>query len=212
MNREKSHTGNLIGMFSLFDGRLGAGQSRDEAQRAYSYEFGQYAHGRLEHDEFKDASKAPYDLQFLDTMGMHHQSAVEMAKLAEDRSEHAELKAMSKKIISDQQGEISQMKSWREQWYPGKSQAMNMEMPGMMDSMKGMSMPKLAASKGKEFDSMFLDMMIKHHSGAVKMAKSAEAKAQHQEIKDLSKKMVSAQQDEIAQMKKWKVQWKLAGS
>ncbi|WP_167544348.1 DUF305 domain-containing protein [Duganella sacchari] len=160
----------------------------------------------------KDASKAPYDLQFLDTMGMHHQSAVEMAKLAEDRSEHAELKAMAKKMISDQQGEISQMKSWREQWYPGKSQAMNMEMPGMMDSMKGMSMPKLAASKGKEFDSMFLDMMIKHHAGAVKMAKSAEAKAQHPEIKDLSKKMVSAQLDEITQMKKWKVQWKLAGS
>lgn len=160
----------------------------------------------------KDASKAPYDLQFLDTMAVHHQSAVEMAKLVDDRSEHAELKAMAKKVISDQLGEISLMKTWREQWYTGKSQAMNMKMPGMMDSMKGMSMNKLAASKGKEFDSMFLDMMTQHHAGAVKMAVSAEVKAQHPEIKDLAKKMVSAQQDEIAQMNKWKAQWKHAGS
>lgn len=159
----------------------------------------------------KDASKAPYDLQFLDTMAMHHQSAVDMAKLVDDRAEQPELKAMAKKMISDQQGEISQMKAWRDQWYAGKSAAMNMKMPGMMGSMKGMSMAKLAASKGKEFDSMFLSMMIKHHAGAVKMAKSAETKAQHSEIKDMSKKMVSAQEDEIAQMKKWKAQWKLVG-
>jgi uncharacterized protein (DUF305 family) len=103
------------------------------------------------------------------------------------------------------------MKAWRDQWYAGKSAAMNMKMPGMMGSMKGRSMAKLAASKGKEFDSMFLSMMIKHHAGAVKMAKSAETKAQHSEIKDMSKKMVSAQEDEIAQMKKWKAQWKLVG-
>jgi uncharacterized protein (DUF305 family) len=159
----------------------------------------------------KDASKAPYDLQFLDTMAMHHQSAVDMAKLVDDRAEQPELKAMAKKMISDQQGEISQMKAWRDQWYAGKSAAMNMKMPGMMGSMKGMSMAKLAASKGKEFDSMFLSMMIKHHAGAVKMAKSAETKAQHSEVKDMSKKMVSAQEDEIAQMKKWKAQWKLVG-
>lgn len=160
----------------------------------------------------KGASKAPYDLQFLDTMAMHHQSAVDMAKLADDRSEHAELKAMAKKMISDQQGEISQLKAWRDQWYSGKKPAINMEMPGMMGSMKGMSMAKLAASKGKEFDAMFLNMMIKHHADAVKMAKSAETNAQHQEVKDMAKKIVSAQQDEIAQMKKWKAQWKLAGT
>lgn len=159
----------------------------------------------------KNAAKAPFDLQFLDSMSMHHQGAVEMAKLVDARSERPELKSMAKKMISDQQGEISEMKTLREQWYPGKEEAMNMKMPGMANSMKGMSMSKLAASKGSAFDSMFFDMMSMHHAGAVEMAKSAEKKAQHMEVKDLAKKMVSAQQDEIAQMKKWKADWKLAG-
>jgi uncharacterized protein (DUF305 family) len=50
-------------------------------------------------------------------------------------------------------------------------EAMNMKMPGMPESMKGISMEKLAAAKGEEFDLMFIDMMSQHHMGAIKWRK-----------------------------------------
>lgn len=165
-------------------------------------------HGAMESSP--NAAKAPFDLQFLDTMSAHHQSAIEMAQLVEDRSAHDELKQMAKKMIDVQQGEIKQMQEWKQRWYTGKGDAVNTKMPGMMESMKGMSMEKLEASKGDAFDAMFLNMMSKHHQGAVKMAQSALTKAQHKEIKELSKKVVDDQKKEIAQMAKWKKDWKLA--
>ena len=157
-----------------------------------------------------NAAKAPFDHQFLDTMSAHHQSAMEMAKLVDERSAHDELKQMAKKMIEDQQKEIQQLQDWKKQWYPNKGDAVNMKMPGM-ESMNGMSMSKLAASKGEQFDAMFLDMMPKHHAGGIKMAKDALKKTRHPEIKQFSQKTIDSQTDEIAQMKKWKTEWKVAG-
>lgn len=156
-----------------------------------------------------NAAKAPYDHQFLDTMSAHHQGAMHMAQLVQERSAHDELKQMAKKMIGDQEKDIQQLQEWKKQWYGGKGDAVNMKMPGM-ESMKGMSMDKLAASKGEQFDAMFLDMMPKHHAGGIKMAKDALKKAKHQEIKEFSQKAIDTQNEEIAQMEKWKKEWKLA--
>lgn len=72
------------------------------------------------------------------------------------------------------------MKSWRDGWYAGKSQAVNLELPGMMHSMKGMNMA---------------------------MAKEALLKAEHAEIKQLARRISDAQQQEIAQMNRWGKVW-----
>mgnify|MGYP001231872355 FL=1 len=85
-----------------------------------------------------------------------------------------------------------------------------MKLPGMMQSMKGMSMEKLQSSQGDEFDAMFLDMMIKHHRGALAMAQDAIKKARHPEIVAFSKKVIAQQQEEISTMSRWKKEWKLA--
>lgn len=167
-------------------------------------------HGQHPMTSSPNAAKAPYDHQFLDTMSAHHQGAMHMAHLVEERSAHDELKQMAKKMIGDQEKDIQQLQDWKKQWYGGKGDAVNMKMPGM-ESMKGMSMDKLAASKGEQFDAMFLDMMPKHHVGGIKMAKDALKKAKHQEIKEFSHKTIDTQNKEIAQMEKWKKEWKLAG-
>ena len=130
-----------------------------------------------------------------------------MAKMTEMQAQHAELKALAKSIVSDQQKEIAEMKAWRDEWYAAKPQAMNMEMPGMMDAMKGMDMGKLKSATGKAFDLMFTDMMTAHHAGAVTMAKEALTKAEHQEIKKLAQQIIVAQQKEIEQMSKWRAAW-----
>lgn len=157
-----------------------------------------------------NAASAPFDLQFIDTMSAHHQSAVDMAGMALKKSENAELKTFAQKIIDDQQKEIAQMKAWRDKWYVGKAPAKNMEMSGMMDSMKmmmGGEMEKMEDSSGKDFDLMFLDMMTDHHAGATTMAKEALTKAEHPEIKTLANQIIKEQEAEITQMKVWQSKW-----
>jgi uncharacterized protein (DUF305 family) len=153
------------------------------------------------------AANAPFDLQFIDTMSAHHQGAIDMAQAAESKAQKAELKSFARRIVKDQQREIAQMKQWRDKWYSGRQQAMNMEMPGMMDSMKGMNMDGMKAMTGADFDRMFLNMMIPHHQGAVAMAKDALKKSKHSEVKKLAQQIIDAQQKEIGMMKKWQAAW-----
>jgi uncharacterized protein (DUF305 family) len=170
-------------------------------------------HNSMDHGAMKsspDAASAPYDLQFIDTMTHHHEGAVTMAKMVLAKSNNEELKKFAQKIIDDQQKEIAQMKDWREKWFAGKPPALNMEMPGMTDSVKMMSgeeMEKMSAMKGRDFDLHFLEMMILHHQDAVEMANDALEKAEHQEIKTLAKQIFMEQEAEIKKMAEWKTAW-----
>lgn len=163
----------------------------------------------MNHSEMKsdaNAASAPYDLQFIDTMTAHHSGALDMAKMVDGRTQNADLKKFAAQIIKDQEKEIAEMKDWREKWFKGAPKAMNMEMPGMADSMK-MDMSKLSNSKDKAFDLMFLEMMTAHHQGAISMAKEALTKSEKPEIKTLANQIIKAQEAEIKMMNEWKEKW-----
>jgi uncharacterized protein (DUF305 family) len=166
--------------------------------------------GMSEMKSSPDAASQPFDLQFIDSMTHHHEGAIQMAEMVLKKSQNEELKKFAQKIIDDQRKENTQMKEWREKWYSGKPAAINMEMPGMKDSMKMLSgehMKMMEASSGKDFDLHFLDMMIPHHEGAVVMARDALQKAEHQEIKTLANQIIKAQEEEIKKMQEWKAAW-----
>ena len=163
----------------------------------------------MDHSEMKsspNAASQPYDLQFIDTMTAHHKGAVDMAKMVDGKTQNPEIKKFASQIIADQEKEIAQMKDWREKWFAGKPAAMNMEMPGMMDSMK-MDMAKLSNAKDKDFDLAFIGMMTPHHAGAVLMAKEALQKSEKAEIKTLAGQIIKAQEAEIKMMADWKAKW-----
>ena len=156
------------------------------------------------------AAEAPYDLQFLDSMIHHHNGAIMMAKMVLGKTERPELKAFAQKVIDDQSKEIDYMKQLREQWYAGKPQAVNMEMPGMVGGMKimtGEHMKEMDQMPPAHFDEHFLNIMIAHHEGAVTMSKEAQKNAEHPEVKQLADKIIQAQGPEIEEMKKWKEMW-----
>ncbi|HVF47275.1 MAG TPA: DUF305 domain-containing protein [Pyrinomonadaceae bacterium] len=164
----------------------------------------------MDHSAMKsspNAANAPYDLQFLDTMSAHHEAAVEMARPAAAKALHAEIKTLAANIISSQQKEIAEMKTWREQWFAGAAPAVNMEMPGMNDSMKGMDMKRLGALTGNAFDLEFIKQMIPHHEGAVAMSREARQKSTKEEVKTLANAIIKAQETEINQMKEWQNAW-----
>ena len=150
-----------------------------------------------------------YDRMFIAGMIAHHQGAVDMAKLAQAQAKHAELKTMAGNIITAQEKEIADMTSWQQQWsYPASSgdNMMDHSAMGMMDDMASMT-DQLKNLTGDDFDKKFLELMIEHHQSAIDMARPGEANAQHQEVKTLTKAIVSDQSKEISQMQAWQKEW-----
>jgi uncharacterized protein (DUF305 family) len=168
-------------------------------------------HAAMDHANMQsspNAASQPYDLQFIDTMIAHHQGAVDMARPAIEKARHNELRELARSIIRDQDREIAQMRQWREQWFSGRPQAVNMEMRGMAESMRGMDMNRLNAQTGNAYDLMFIEMMIPHHEGAITMAREALQRAEHPELKQLAEQIIAAQEREIRQMNEWRSAWR----
>lgn len=64
------------------------------------------------------ANEDPFDRAFIDNMTPHHESAVAMAEVALRETENPEIRQIAGDIVAAQEREISQMKRWREDWYP----------------------------------------------------------------------------------------------
>lgn len=148
-----------------------------------------------------------YDLQFIDAMVRHHESAVQMAKLAASKAAAPELKQMAAKMTTDQEKEIAQLKAWRAQWFANAPLADSSAIPGA--SSMNMDMSHMDALKGHQFDMMFIDMMIPHHEAAITMSCDAHARAQKPELKTFARDVIRAQEMEISQLQKWKSTMKM---
>jgi uncharacterized protein (DUF305 family) len=62
-------------------------------------------------------------------------------------------------------------------------------------------MMKLRAATGRHFDTMFLQMMISHHQGAITMAKDERASGANPGAKALAGRIASSQAAEVAEMR-----------
>ena len=71
----------------------------------------------------------------------------------------------------------------------------------MMDSGTGGMASGMLMENGRYSDERFIDAMVPHHRGAVEMAEVALENAEHEEIRQLSKDIVSAQEAEIEELK-----------
>jgi uncharacterized protein (DUF305 family) len=71
-------------------------------------------------------------------------------------------------------------------------------MPG---AMSGADMAELEKAKGNAFDRMWLDMMIKHHEGAIEMARTELSQGVNSDAKSLAQQIIDGQQAEITEMR-----------
>jgi len=150
-----------------------------------------------------------FDQMFIAGMVPHHQSAIDMAEMARTRAEHKEIGQLASDIISAQQREIGQMRTWYKQWY-GTDQIPQMDEQMMGEMMPGTDMEGMEAtdlSKAEPFDKAFIDAMIPHHQSAVMMAQHALKQAKRPEIKQLAQEIIASQEQEITQMKQWRTAW-----
>ncbi|HZG45764.1 MAG TPA: DUF305 domain-containing protein, partial [Allosphingosinicella sp.] len=129
-----------------------------------------------------DTRVTAFDVQFMQDMIWHHHQAVEMAALVGERTNRPPLVAAAGRISASQADEIRFMQSWlrergREAPDPlgagghaghGADGGAHHNMPGMATEAQ---MRALQASRGVEFDRLFLQRMIAHHEGALTMAR-----------------------------------------
>ena len=122
-----------------------------------------------------DLSQVQYtgaDIKFMQGMIGHHAQAVEMVALVPQRTASDAVRKLAQRIDVSQQDEMKMMREWllaRSQQIPDPRAHHMMGttlMPGMLTPEE---MARLAAAKGAEFDRLFLEGMIKHHSGAITM-------------------------------------------
>ena len=130
--------------------------------------------------------------EFIEGMIPHHQEAIDTAKEVVARGGSTpDIKTLAQNIITAQEKEIADMKTWYKNWY-GVDYVDN----GMYQPM----MRPLANLSGAELDKVFLTDMVKHHMMAIMMAKSVDAHIEHNEIKTLSAAIQTSQSAEITQM------------
>ena len=130
----------------------------------------------LNQDEATNIANSSYtkaDVNFLQGMIVHHDQAVLMSRLAEDRTNNKTIVDLAKRIESSQIDEINFMQSWLKERDENASHDhlnhhMQMKMMGMASEKQ---LKDLKNSKSTKFDRLFLSLMIAHHDGALEMVK-----------------------------------------
>ncbi|KES07924.1 copper resistance protein [Streptomyces toyocaensis] len=145
------------------------------------------------------------DVAFAKGMIPHHRQAVEMADLAPGRAQSAEVKALAADIKKAQDPEIETLSGWLTSWgeeVPAEGamdHSMHGDMGGMMTDEE---MTGLENASGEAFDTAFMELMIKHHEGAVSMAEAERADGAHGPAKKMAGDIITSQSAEIEQMNK----------
>ncbi len=147
------------------------------------------------------------DVMFAQSMIPHHAQAIEMSDvvLAKDGVD-PQVRKLAENIKAAQAPEIETMRSWLQAWgedLPDASGGMDHSahgggMPGMMSPE---DMKALEEASDADASRVFLEQMIKHHEGAIAMARTEIAEGENSAAKALAQQIVQDQQAEIAQIR-----------
>lgn len=142
------------------------------------------------------------DVTFATEMIPHHQQATQMADMAAVHATNAQVKTLAVQIKAAQTPEITTMQGWLKAWgapLPDASAGMSgMDMGSTM--MSADEMAQLDKATGAAFDRMWLQMMTKHHEGAIMMAKAELSAGSSTDAKTLAQNIIDSQSKEIATM------------
>lgn len=123
--------------------------------------------------EIANTSHSPDDTLFMQDMIPHHHQAVEMAALVADRTNLQELLDVAGRIDVSQIDEIEFMQQWLRERGEDVPEPTAHDAMHTAHDMAGMASPDqmaaLARAEGTAFDALFLELMIAHHEGAMKM-------------------------------------------
>ena len=145
------------------------------------------------------------DVQFMQGMIAHHAQAIVMSQMATSHGANPQVLKLSNKIDQSQVPEIIIMQQWLRrynQFAPDTGSWRTMQMAGMLTDAQ---LKQLDAARGAEFDRLFLQLMIQHHVGALKMVEdlfAAPLAGQEVDVNVFANDVVTAQTGEIGIMQR----------
>lgn len=153
-------------------------------------------------------TKNDADVEFATMMIPHHAQAIAMADTSLKLATDPKVRALAPNIKAAQGPEIKRMSGWLTGWgapVPSNDGGSDMSgMGGMGDQSGGMmsavEIAKLGKATGPAFDRIWLKMMVRHHQGAVVMAKTALAKGRNPDTLKLARSIITGQSAEITRM------------
>ncbi len=160
------------------------------------------------------------DVAFATGMIPHHGQAITMAQMALSTSTNPKVKDLATAIKAAQDPEIQTMSGWLTGWaqpVPAATGGHDMSqmgsttsttsstsgsstMGGMGGMMTDQEMEQLSKATGAAFDRMWLQMMVKHHQGAVAMSQTELATGTNPDAKQLAQAIIDSQTKEITTM------------
>ena len=153
----------------------------------------------------KGALYTKADVEFMQGMIAHHAQAVVMSRMAKSHGANPQVLRLSAKIDQSQVPEIHIMQDWlkrNNQFAPDTSSWRHMTMAGMLTPEQ---MKELEAAKGVDFDRAYLEYMIQHHVGALRMVEDLFASplaGQEVDVNVFANDVVTVQTAEIGIMQK----------
>ena len=151
------------------------------------------ASGEMKHDA-DPMSDNSYDVHFIDSTLDRHAGVIAMAQQALKDSQNVALKDLAQKTMAATQKEIDWLKAYRQGQHP--------KAPAMKDSMAMGSMG-IRMDTSKPFDKRYADAMISHHQGSIAMAKEAQSKLGHGDLKQFAKTMQTEEEAEVGQLQQF---------
>ena len=145
---------------------------------------------------------------FARDMMVHHAQAVEMAEIAQNKTQSNNIRILAMDISLGQQAQIGIMQGWLGVWdlpITGEEPAMAWMGHPVEGLMPGMATPEEVSRLGHlppdRADVLFLRLMIAHHEAAIPMAGAILQRTDVLEVRQLAKAMQKSQRAEIANMK-----------
>lgn len=144
------------------------------------------------------------DVEFVQGMIPHHEQAIEMSEMVIANGDDPSVIALAEQIKAAQGPEIDQMNAWLDDWGIEPSGSDGPHDMGGMDDMGGMmsadEMDVMSETMGADLDRMFLEMMIRHHEGAIQMAQVELDNGSNADVLSLAQAIIDGQQAEINEM------------
>ncbi|MCG8919225.1 DUF305 domain-containing protein [Actinokineospora sp. PR83] len=146
------------------------------------------------------------DYAYARDMVAHHRQALVMTALVPDRGADPTVKAFATRIADTQGPEVDMMNRWlTRNGQPAVAEHEGHGGHGSHHAMPGMAteeqLAALAAASGPAFDRLFLELMIRHHEGAISMADTVRRSGSDVLVQEMADNVVAEQSDEVARMR-----------
>ncbi len=125
-----------------------------------------------------------------------HNFAIQMSQVCLRNATLEDLKSLCQQVITAQQQEIQTLQSWLSEWYGiSYSPTSNKFSQNVISQLAGLS--------GDDFNITFMKTLTSHHWGAITFAGEIIDRAYHVEFVNLGANVVTAQAEEINQLRGW---------